>query len=83
MIWAWIVSKVSGISLKFWGYLAAFFTVLAAIAKIYLTGKNEAKSEAQEKIIDNVVIRNETDNEVRNAGGDTARNELFDKYSRD
>lgn len=43
MIWTWLVSKVSGISLKFWGYLAAFFAVLAALAKVYSAGKNAEK----------------------------------------
>lgn len=43
MIWTWIVGKVSGISIKFWGYLAAFFAVLAAFAKVYSAGKTAEK----------------------------------------
>lgn len=71
----------SGISLKFWGYLAAFFAVLAALAKIYSAGKTAAKVDSEEKVLHDVETRNEVEDRVSGAD-DTERERLRNKWTK-
>lgn len=82
-IFAWIWGKIGGFSLTTWGYIAAIFAILGALLKIYDAGKTAQKSADQEKVLDDVEVKNEVDTSVRTAGGDAARNDLMHNYSRD
>ena len=46
---SWLWGKVSIVSLKTWAYIAAFFALLAALAKVYNAGKNAEKVAEVEK----------------------------------
>jgi len=82
-MWSKILGFFGGIGLKTWAYLAAFFALLAALAKVYLAGKNAARVEGLENQLDNVKVRNDVENQVRRAGPDAVHDELRDKWTRD
>ena len=78
-----MLSWLGGIGLKTWGYIAAFFALLAALTKIYSAGKDSAKVEALQDQVENVGKRNDIEQEVRRAGPDAVHDELRNKWTRD
>ncbi len=69
--------------LKAWGYLAAFFALLAALWRVYAAGKNAARLEGLERTLDNVGAKDKTDETIDRLPDGDVTGRLRDKWSRD
>ncbi len=74
---------ITGISLKAWAYIAAFFAILGAFWKVYAAGKTAARVEGMQEQLDNVKDRNDVEVGVGLLNDSDISEQLRNKWQRD
>lgn len=73
----------TGLGLKIMGGLAILGAVAAVLLGARQAGRNAERVDAMRRTLKSVEVRNDVERKVLRSGGDAARKQLLDGWSRD